>query len=161
MQRVEDAAIERHQRNQQQIGKRDARELDGEREPPRIMREAGREELDHRRGEHQRDGEEHELDRKQQREDAIREQRRRPGALGRADARIGRHEGRVERALGENGAEMIGQAERHEERIRHRAGAQDGRQHDVAREAGETRHQRQAADREDAFDHDNRPSTSS
>ena len=75
------------------------------------------------------------------------------GAALLADARIGRHEGGVERALGEDRAEMIGQPQRHEEGVGDRAGAEDRRQHDVARKAGDARQQREAADREDASDH--------
>ena len=77
---------------------------------------------------------------------------RRGSALA-ADVRIGRHEGGVEGALGEDRAEMIGQPKRDEERVRDRPGAQDRRQHDVARKAGEAREQREAADGEDASEH--------
>ena len=73
------------------------------------------------------------------------------GAVLRADARIGRHEGGVERTLGEDRAEMIGQPQRDEERVGDRPGAEDRRQHDVAREAGDAREQREAADGEDAL----------
>ena len=57
----------------------------------------------------------------------------------RANARIGGDEGGIERALGENGAEMVGQAEGDEEGVGHRPGAQDRRQHDVAGKAGNAR----------------------
>ena len=67
--------------------------------------------------------------------------------------RIGRHEGGVEGALGEDRAEMVGQPQRDEERIRQRTGAEDRRQHDVAREPGEPREQRKAADGEDSPEH--------
>ena len=151
--RVEDAAVERHQRDQQQIGKRDARELDRERKLAGIVGEARRQQRDHRRREGQRDRQQHDLACEQEREHAVGEQPRRIGAALLADARIGRHEGGVERALGKDRAEMIGQAQRHEEGVRDRARAQDGRQHDVARKAGDARQQREAADREDAPDH--------
>ena len=59
------------------------------------------------------------------------------GAALLADARIGRHEGGVEGALGEDRAEMIGQPQRDEEGVGDRPGAEDRRQHDVARKAGE------------------------
>src|SRR5262249_26754369 len=73
-------------------------------------------------------------------------------ALG-ADAGIGRNEGGVERALGENGAEVIGQPERHEESVGDRPSAENRRQHDVAQKAGQAREQRGAADSEKATDH--------
>jgi hypothetical protein len=69
------------------------------------------------------------------------------------EMRVGRHERRVEGAFGENRAEMIGQPQRHEERIRHRPGAEDRREHDVAREAGQPRKQRIAADGENTTEH--------
>ena len=55
VQRVEHAAIERHQRDQQQIGKGDAREIDRERETARIAREARRQQRDHAGREQKRD----------------------------------------------------------------------------------------------------------
>jgi hypothetical protein len=42
---------------------------------------------------------------------------------------------------------------RHVKRVRHRPGAQDGREHDVAREAGQPRKERVAADGEDTTEH--------
>src|ERR1022692_2297119 len=46
LQRIEDAAVERDQRDQQQIGKSDAREIDRDREALRIAREARRQHID-------------------------------------------------------------------------------------------------------------------
>ena len=74
-----------------------------------VLREAGRQHRDHRRREDERDREQHGLHDDQQREDAVGEQLRGIGAGLLADARIGRHEGGVERTLGEDRAEMIGQ----------------------------------------------------
>ena len=74
-------------------------------------------------------------------------------ALPAVDMRIGRHEGGVERALGKDRAKMIGQAQRHEEGVGHGTGAEDRREHDVAREPGQPRKQGIAADREDASEH--------
>ncbi len=71
-----------------------------------------------------------------------------------ADARIGRHEGGVERAFGEDRAEMVGQPQRDEEGVGDRPRAQDRGQHDVARKAGDAREQREAADCENASEHD-------
>ena len=75
----------------------------------------------------------------------------RPALL--ADAGIGRHERRIEGALGEDRAEMIGQPQRHKKGVGDRARAKNGRQHDVAHKAGDARKQREAADGEDATDH--------
>ena len=98
-------------------------------------------------------GQQHDLARQQQREDPVGEQ---PGARWPAllaDARIGRHEGGVEGALGENGAEMVGQPEGDKKGVGHRTGAEDRRQHDIADKAGDPRQQRQTADREHAINH--------
>ena len=153
VERVEDAAVERDQGHRQQVGKGDAGERDREREEAGVALETGREQADHRRRERDREREQHHLGRDQQGEDAVGEQARRiRPALG-ADARIGRHEGGAERALGEDGAEVIGQAERHQEGIGHRPGAEHRGHHHVAQEPGEPRHQGVAADGEDAIDH--------
>ena len=71
----------------------------------------------------------------------------------RANPRIGRNERGIERAFGEDGAEMVGQPEGDEERVRHRPGADNGGEHDVAHEAGQARKQRIAADGEDLAEH--------
>ena len=153
LQRVEDAAIERDQRDQQQIGKGDAGEFDGERKPAGVARKARRQHVDHRRREQQRHRQQHDLARQQQREDAVGKHSGARGAALRADAGIGRHEGGVEGAFGEDGAEMIGQPEGDEKGVGHRPGAEHRGQDDVADEAGEPRQQRQAADREYALNH--------
>ena len=70
-----------------------------------------------------------------------------------ADARIGRDEGGVERTFGKDGAEMVGQPERNEKRVGHRAGAEDRRQHDVADKTGQPRDEGIAANSKDAPDH--------
>ena len=67
--------------------------------------------------------------------------------------RIGRHERRIEGAFGEDRAEVIGQPQRHEKRVRHRPGPEYRRQHDVARKAGQPRKERIAADGEDTTEH--------
>ena len=69
------------------------------------------------------------------------------------DMGVGRHEGGIERALGKDRAEMIGQAKRHEKRVRHRTRAEDRREHDVARKSGQPRKERVAADGEDTTEH--------
>ena len=153
MQRVENAAPERHQRDQQQIGKGDARQRDRERELLRLARKARRQQFDDLRREQQRQRQQHDLRREQQREDAVAEQRRRLGSALGADARIGRNEGGIERAFGKDGAEMVRQPKGDEERVGDRPGAEDRREHDVAQKAGEAREQRKAADGENALDH--------
>src|SRR5262249_21380411 len=75
----------------------------------------------------------------------------RPALL--ADARIRWYEGGVEGALGENGAEMVGKSQRHEEGVGNRTGAKHGGKHDVPHEAGETGEQREAANIEDTSNH--------
>ena len=57
----------------------------------------------------------------------------RPALL--ADARIGRDEGGVERALGEDRAEMVGQPQGDEKGVGDRPGAKHRRQHDVAEQS--------------------------
>ena len=69
------------------------------------------------------------------------------------DMRISRHERRVEGALGENRPEVIGQPQSHEERVRHRTGAENRGEHDVARKSGQPRKKRKAADGEDTSEH--------
>src|SRR4030088_3516632 len=66
---------------------------------------------------------------------------------------VGRHECRVERAFANNRPEVIGQPQRHEKHISKRTCAEDCSEHDVAREAGEPRKQRVAADGEDTTEH--------
>ena len=80
---VEHAAIERHQRDQQQIGKGDPRQLD--REPPLlgVLGEARRENAHGLRHEQPGDDEQDQLREKQQREDAVGEQSRRRLAASR------------------------------------------------------------------------------
>ena len=92
-------------------------------------------------------------DSKQQREDAVGEQLRRRLAALAMDMGIGRHEGGVEGAFGEDRAEMIGQPQRDEKRVGHGPRAEDRREHDVARKTGQPRKQRIAADGEDAPEH--------
>ena len=147
---VEHAAIQRHQRDQQQIGKGDAREFDRQMALRRLVGEARRQDA-HGLGHEQPGGrEQDQLRQKQKRENAIGKQaRRRLSALA-GDMGIGRHEGGVEGAFGKNRTEMIGQPERDEKRVRHWSRAQDRGQHDVAGKAGQPRKQRVTADGEDA-----------
>ena len=154
MQRVEDAAPQGHERNEQEIGERDPRQRHRERELLRLSGKARRQHFDRLRRENKRQRQEDDLRRQEQREDAVAEQACRRGAALGAHPRIGRNEGGVERALGEDGAEMVRQPKRDKEGVGDRPGADNGRQHDVAQEAGQAREQRVAADGEDLADHE-------
>ena len=152
MHHVEHAAIQRHQRNQQQIGKGDSRQRDRELAARRVVGKSRRQYGDHLRHEQPRQQQQYDLGAEQQGKDTIGEQFRGwfalPVKLG-----VGRHERGVEGAFRENRPEMVGQAQRHEKRVRHRPGAKDRREHDIARKAGEARKQRVAADGEDTTEH--------
>ena len=126
-----------------------------DRQPPLlgVVGEARREKAHGLRHEQPGQRQQHELRDKQQREDTIGEQAGRGLAPFAVDMRIGRHERRVEGALGEDRAKMVGQAQRHEERVRHGTCAEDGREHDVARKSGQPRKERIAADGEDTTEH--------
>ena len=81
--------------------------------------------IEHLRHEQPGDRQQDQLRQEQQREDAIGEQSRRSFAALAVNMRVGRNEGGIEGALGEDGAKAVGQAQRHEERISDRAGAED------------------------------------
>ena len=154
MDRIQDAAVERDQRHQQQIRKGDAGQFGRERETVRIGVEARRQHRNHVGREHERDGEQDSLHGNHQCEDAVGEQLGRVGPVLGADARIGRHESGVEGALGKDRTEMIGQPKRYEECVGDWTRAQDRGQHDVPRESGKAREQREAADGENTSEHD-------
>ena len=105
------------------------------------------------RHEQPRHHQQHDLRQEQQREDAVGEQPRRGLAALAVDMGIGRNEGGVESALGEDRAKIVRQPQRHEKRVRHRPGAEDRREHDVARKACQPRKERIAADGEDTTEH--------
>ena len=122
LQRVEDAAIERHQRDQQQIGKGDAGELDGERVRVRDRCEKPGASTSITAGVKNSATASSTIwlaSSSVKMRSANRPARSAPALL--ADAGIGRHEGGIEGALGENGAEMIGQPQRDEKGVGHRA----------------------------------------
>jgi hypothetical protein len=93
------------------------------------------------------------LRQQQKREDAVGEQGGRFLAALAVNMGVGRHERRIEGAFGKDRPEMIGQAKRHEERVRYRACAEDRREHDVAGKARQPRKQGIAADGEDTTEH--------
>ena len=116
--RIEDAAVERHQRDQQQIGKRDARELDREREALAVLRRSPAPAAEITAGV-KISATASSTTCTMNSSVKMRSANSFDGSAPRllADARIGRHEGGVERALGEDRAEMIGQPQRHEEGV--------------------------------------------
>ena len=144
---VQHAAVERGERDEQQVGKGDATELDGHGESRRVVAHAGRQHRHHAghgQDQQHREGHQH------QEQGGLRLAREGEGLGASALLKLAgeqRHEGRRERALGEQPAEEIRQLERHEEGIGDGAGPEDGRQHDVARESCKPAQQRKAADR--------------
>ena len=153
LQSIEDATVERHQRDQQQVWKRDAGEFDRKRKSFGITRKAWRQHIDHGRRECQRNRQQYDLAREQQCEDAIRELSGACGATLFPDARIGRHKGGVECPFREYGAKVVGQAQRDKKGVGNGAGAEHGGQDNVADEAADTRQQRKSADSQNAVDH--------
>ena len=159
--RVEGAAVERHQRDAQEIGEGDPRQDDGVVELGGIVFEAMGKHPDELRREEERQREKHDLRSEQDREDLARKGLGLAGALGFQHPCIGGYVGRVECALAKDRPEMVGQAERHEEGVRQSASAEDGAEQDVAKKAGGPRHEGQAADREEMPVHQFRLSRSS
>ena len=153
MQRVENSAPQGHQRDEQEVGESNARQADRERELLRLVRKAGRQQLDNLRREDERERQQYRLRRNQQREDAVAEQGGRLRAALGADACVSRNEGGIERAFGKDRAEVVRQPKGDKERVGDRSGAEDRGQHDVAEEAGQAREQRKAADSENPLDH--------
>ena len=76
----------------------------------------------------------------------------------RAQRRITRQEGRVDRAFAEDGPKIIGKEKRHDERIRQHAFAEDPRHQHVAHKPRDAGEQRKSADGEEAFVHQRRVS---
>jgi hypothetical protein len=144
---VQHAAVERGQRDEQQVGKGDAPELDGHRERRRLVAHAGGQHGHHPgHGEDQQRGERHQH--QQQRGLGLSRENHRLGPTAALQfAREQRHEGGREGALGEQAAEEVGKLEGDEEGVRHGARAQHRRQHDVAHEAHNATEQRESADR--------------
>ena len=153
MHHVEHAAIQRHQRDQQQIRKRDPRQRNRQFAARRIVLEPRRENGDHLRHEPPAPATSRTICAASSSVKMRSANSLRRGFALAVQMRIGRNEGGVEGALGEDGAKMIGQPQRHEKRVRHGAGAENGGEHDVARKSGQPREQRITADGEDASEH--------
>ena len=117
------------------------------------MAEARGQQAEHLRHEQQREREQDELREQQQCEDPVGEQPRRGLAATAMDMGIGRNEGGVEGALGKDRAKTVGQPPGHIERIRHRSGAEDRREHDVAHQTGQPGQKRVAANGENPTQH--------
>ena len=79
--------------------------------------------------------------------------RRRGRALGLADPQIGRHQRRIQRALGEQPPHHIDELERDQKRVRHRAGAEQRRDQRIPGKAEQPRGQRARGHREEGADH--------
>ena len=101
----------------------------------------------------ERERKQHEVDGDECRGDAVGEEFGRVDASLLEDARIGRHEGGGEGALGEDGAEMVGQAEGDEEGVGHGACAEHRGHDHVADEARDAGDERLPTDGGDALDH--------
>ena len=150
---VEDAGEQRLDRHEREIGEGDAGERDGEVEASRIVDQAGSDHAHDPRREQERKSQDHEVDEDQSRSDLVGEE------LGGGEprlfqgARVSRDEGRGERPFGEDGAEMVGEAESDEKGVRHRPRAKDCRHDHVADKAGEARDEREPADGGNAPDH--------
>ena len=151
--RVEKPREQRHQRDEQEIGERDAGQRHGEVEFRRIVRKPRRQQP-HDPRHRQKRNDEH--DQPERRSISVKmrlcEAPRRRIAVRFVDPRVGGHEGGVERALAENGAEVVGQALRHHKGVGDGAGAQHGRHDDIAGEPRDAGDERPAADRQDLPD---------
>ena len=144
--RVEHPAELGDQRDEQQIGKSDPRELDDEVELRRIGGETRREEI-HRPG--HRDlhrGAENEQHDGKHGERPFAEPARRVGAVFGQDAGEERDEGGREGPLGEQPAEEVRQLESDEERVRHRTRAEQGGDQNIADETEDAARHRVSAD---------------
>ena len=131
---VEDARIERDHRHEDEIRERDAGKRTAARTSPDRPEARGEHEHQPRHGdlaEHHEGDEQHGEAREGLAGESARRLRIGVETLGKE-----RDEGRVERALGEQPAEHVGNAEGHEKGIRHRRGAEHGRDQNVQDEAG-------------------------
>ena len=144
---VENAGEQRHQGNEQQIGKGDPGECHRERELVRVGGKPGGEAA-HQPG-HGDFGEGSEDDEapQQDTERLFGKRHRRRLALGLQAAGKQRHESEIESALGEQAAEQVGQFEGDEERVGDHAGADIAGDQNIAQESEHPRDQRETADR--------------
>ena len=150
---VEHAGKQSLERHEREIGEGDAGERYRHVEAGRVVDETRREDAHHPGREQERERKQHEVDGDECRGDAVGEELGRVDASLLEDTRIGRHEGGGEGALGEDGAEMVGQAEGDEEGVGHGACAQHRGHDHVADEARDAGDERPPADGGDALDH--------
>ena len=144
--RVEHAGEQRHDRHAQQVGHGDAGEQHRQVEFLRARAEARRQaEHEERHGDlgQRRQEDEHEDETGQR---LLCKHARGVAAFALQAPGEQRDERGVERALAEQAAEEVGKSERHKERVGHRAGAEGGRDQDVAGKAQHAAHHGQAAD---------------
>jgi len=152
--RVQHAHMQSEQRHEQQIGERDARQADGQREFLRPVAKAWRKQRDKGRGEQKNEDEQNDLRDEQERIDLAREVFRRFRAFLLKRHGIGRHEGGVKRAFAEDRPETVGKALGDEKGVRNGAGAHDRRLPGARQEACQTREQLEAAHRAEMSDHE-------
>ena len=150
---VEQAREQRHQRDEEEIREGDAGERHREGEFLRVLREARREGAHDIRHADKRRREQRQLHDQHQGEDPVGEELRRRRPVRLTGRRVGRHEGGVEGALAEDGAEVVRQAQRHDEGVGDRADAHHGGDDDVADESCDPGDERPAADGQDLLQH--------
>src|SRR4029077_4983186 len=93
---VEDAAVERHKRDQQQVRKSNTRKFGRKRKAPGIGSEARSQKIDYRRRKQERLCQQHDLTDQQQCENAVGEKSRARRTALLADTGVRRHESRIE-----------------------------------------------------------------
>ncbi len=137
--RVQRSRVQGHQRDEREIGKGDARHADGEGEFLRVLFEARSDEFDELRREAYASASSASCEISSRVKIRLEKILARLIALRDQHPGIGRHIGRTEGALAEDGAKLVGQAKGDEKRVGERAGAQDRRDHQIAREPGQPR----------------------
>jgi hypothetical protein len=147
VQRVEHAGQQRHHRHAQEIGECDLRQRDRKGVLVGVVDEPRRDE-DHQpgHGEDRRDRERGNGD-EEHGERLLGEVSRRRLAIALVALCEQRHERGVERALAEQAAEEVGEAEGDDVGVGDRPGAEAGGDQDVAHEAEHAAHEREPADR--------------
>ena len=150
---VQHAGHQRGEADQQQVGKGDARQRDGEGELGRDRLEPRRQHGHHLRHEDLADDGQAAEPEGHDGEGFLGEAVGGGAALGGEHAREGGDEGGVEGALAEQAAEQVGQLQGDEEGVGHRPGAEQRRDQHVAREAEHAACHGPAADRQDIAEH--------
>ncbi len=148
---VQDACRQGYQRNQQDVREHPAREGDGNLEGRGVVAQAAGDQVDQvgsaddpGKRDQQQGPEEDSPDRVDNSLGA--------GRVGGASLSQDRNEGLGERTFGKQAAQQVGQAEGHEEGVRHRTGAERGRNQRLADQPGDAGHESKAADRGGRFE---------